>query len=218
MYADQTSSATTVWVVEDDFLFGETVEKLLEATSGIQCLMTFDSGEEALEVLERGDAPDVVLMDIGLTGMSGIECTRKFKAASPSTHIVILTVHEDDDKIFRAICAGATGYLLKPSSGPQIVSSIRAARDGEAPINPRIASKVLEMFTTYAVPKGDYGLTEREREILQYLVQGRTKKRIASDLFLSYHTVDMHVRNIYAKLQVHSRSRAVAKALKERLI
>src|SRR5690606_23869215 len=137
---------------------------------------------------------------------------------SPETRIVMLTVHEDNDRIFEALCAGASGYLLKPSSAAQIVEAVQAARAGGATINPQIASKVLDMFTRLAVPPADYGLTEREREVLHHLVDGCTKRRLAERLFLSPHTVDMHIRNIYAKLHVHSRSGAIAKALKERLV
>lgn len=208
----------TVWLVEDDALFRETVEKLLGGADGIACPHAFGTCEEALDALEHASAPEVVLMDIGLPGMSGIDGIRGVRARSPASHIVMLTVHEDNDRIFEALCAGASGYLLKPSSGPQIVEAVRAARRGGAPINPKIARKVLDLFTDLAVPRGDYGLTEREREVLECLVSGQTKQQIADDLFVSYHTVDMHVRNIYAKLHVHSRSGAVARALRERLI
>jgi len=218
MAASPPPDPISVWLVEDDPLFRETIEQLLTEADGVEQPLTFETCEAALEMCERGLAPEVVLMDISLPGMSGIEGIRRIKARSPTSHIVMLTVHEDNDKIFEAICAGASGYLLKPSSAEAIVEAVQAARHGGAPINPQIASKVLHMFTDLAVPKGDYGLTDREREVLEHLVAGRTKKRIAAQLHISYHTVDMHVRNIYAKLHVHSRSGAVAKALKERLI
>ncbi len=214
----ETDHAITVWIVEDDSLFRETVEKLLGEAAGIECRRAFASCEEVLHALDVGAAPEVVLMDISLPGMSGIEGLRRIQALSPTTHLVMLTVHEDNERIFEALCAGASGYLLKPSSAGQIIQAVRTARTGGAPINPQIASKVLDMFTDLAVPKGDYNLTDREREVLEHLIDGRTKKRIASELVVSYHTVDMHVRNIYAKLHVHSRSGAVAKALKERVV
>lgn len=212
------TDAITVWLVEDDPLFRESVQAVLDQAEGLDCNSAFERCEEALETLDETFAPEVILLDISLPGMSGIEGIRQFKALSPTTNLIMLTVHEDNEKIFEAICAGASGYLLKPSSAQAITDAVRAARTGGAPINPQIASKVLDMFTRLAVPKGDYGLTAREREILQHLVDGRTKKDIAEHLFLSYHTIDMHVRNIYAKLHVHSRSGAIAKALKERLI
>ena len=127
-------------------------------------------------------------------------------------------VHEDDDKIFAALCAGACGYLLKPASSEQIVAAVDTALHGGAPMNAVIARRVLGMFTQLARPRGDHGITEREREILQLLVAERSQKQIAQALELSPHTVDTHLRNIYAKLHVHSRSGAVAKAVQERLV
>ena len=212
------TEAITVWLVEDDPLFRETVQLLLHQAEGIDCAHAFSRCEDALALLDKTFAPEVVLMDISLPGMSGLEGMRRIKTLSPETHLIMLTVHEDNEKIFQAICAGASGYLLKPSSAPAITAAVRAARSGGAPINPQIASKVLDMFTRLAVPQADYGLTRREREILHHLVDGLTKKRIAETLHLSFHTIDMHLRNIYAKLHVHSRSGAITKALKERLL
>jgi DNA-binding NarL/FixJ family response regulator len=207
-----------VWIVEDDRHFRASVETLLGETEDITCTAAFEACEDALADAEARGGPDVVLLDIELPGMSGLHGIQRLKQLSPTTHVVMLTVHEDNDKIFRAICAGASGYLLKPSSAEQIVRAVRATRQGGAPINPQIASKVLGMFADMAVPKGDYDLTDREREVLQELAEGKTTQRIADEMDRSYHTVDMHVRNIYTKLHVHSRSGAVAKALKERLI
>lgn len=208
----------TAWVIEDDTFFRDTVALLLTEADGVAEPEAFGSCEDALAAFDALPPPEVVLMDVGLPGMSGIEGIRQLQERSPASHIVMLTVHEDSDRIFEALCAGASGYLLKPSSGPQIVAAVRAAREGGAPITPAIARKVLDLFTDLAVPRGRYGLTPREKEVLECLVGGRTKAQIADDLFVSFHTVDMHVRNIYAKLHVHSRSGAVAKALRERLI
>ena len=157
-------------------------------------------------------------MDLGLPGMSGQEGIKRIKALSPSTQVVVLTVYEDDEKIFEAICNGASGYLVKPSSGKKVIGAIRSVLRGGSPMNAHIARKVLAMFKYLARPSADYGLTEREREILGTLVDGHKQKEIAEKLFLSPHTIDTHVRNIYAKLHVHSQSAAVAKAVKERLI
>lgn len=212
------SDPVTVGLVEDDAYFCETVEDLLGGADDIVLQRTFSTCEAAIEAFEQGFSPEVVLMDIGLPGMSGIEGIRRLKALAPTAHVVMLTVHEDNDKIFEALCAGASGYLLKPSSKREIIAAVRAARRGGATINPQIAGKVLEMFSELAVPQGDYGLTDREREVLEELVAAKTKERIAEELHLSPHTVDTHVRNIYAKLHVHSRSGAVAKALKEGLL
>lgn len=209
---------THVWIVEDNAFLRDTVAELVEEQPDMHCTSAVSSCEEALQNLERGQVPHLVLMDLGLPGMDGIEGTGRIKAASPVSHVVVLSVHEDDDKVFEALCAGACGYLLKPASSEEIVRAIRTAVSGGAPMDAFIARKVLTMFTRYVRPQADYGLTEREREILDLLTREHTQKEIAAALFLSPHTVDTHLRNIYAKLQVHSRSGAVAKALKERLL
>jgi DNA-binding NarL/FixJ family response regulator len=140
---------------------------------------------------------------------------------APATHVVVLTVKEADDTVFDALCAGASGYLLKPATGDRIIEAVRTARIGGAPMNAFVARKVLDMFTGAARPRGstgDYGLTDREQEILRLLCEEQTQKEIAAKLFLSPHTVDTHLRNIYGKLHVRSRTGAVGKALRERLI
>lgn len=207
-----------VWVVEDDALFRETVVEVVAAAGDMEAPKAFGTGEEALEALQHEDAPDVVLMDLGLPGLSGLEGTRRIRKVSPTTDVVVLTVHEDTDKIFEAICAGASGYLLKPSTTGTILEAVRAAHRGEASITPKIARRVLDLFAHLAPPQGDYGLTRREQEVLHCMVEGMTKKEMAERLCISYFTIDRHLRNVYAKLHVHSRGSAVAKALKERLI
>jgi DNA-binding NarL/FixJ family response regulator len=150
--------------------------------------------------------------------MSGIEGIEKFKILFPSTYIVILTVYDDNDKVFNAICAGASGYLLKDSPSEKIISSIEEVLAGGAPMNMPIAHKVLEMFAQLKHKKSDYGLTEREKEILQHMVAGLTKQQIADKIFVSFHTVDSHLKHIYTKLQVNTRSGAVSKAYKEHIL
>ena len=202
-------------------MFRRAMASVLAVAPGMRCSVAVESCEEALEALEDGAVPDIVLMDIGLPGMSGIEGTRRIKSMSPATRIIMLTVHEENEKIFEAICAGASGYLLKPSSAEQIADAVRDVQRGAAPINAYIAGKMLTMFARLAEPQSateTYGLTAREREILQHLVEGLTIAQIAERLFVSYHTVDTHIRNIYGKLHVRKRSGAVAKAVKERLV
>jgi DNA-binding NarL/FixJ family response regulator len=150
--------------------------------------------------------------------MNGIDGTRELKARSREMLVIMLTVNQEEHAIFQAICAGASGYLLKAAPSERIVEAINDVLAGGAPITPQIARKVLEAFTKANTPKADYGLTEREREILQLLVDGLSKQRIAEKIFLSYHTIDFHLRNIYEKLHVHSKAGAVAKTLKERLL
>ncbi len=211
-------NSITIWVIEDDALFRTTLVSIVDAAEGLRCEFSFDSCEALLEKLEREFAPDVVLMDIGLPGIDGIEGVRRIKAISPATDILMLTIFEEDEKIFKAICAGANGYLLKSSPANDILSAIHEVLNGGAPMNAKIARRVLDMFSDFGTPKGDYGLTEREKDILRLMIDGLTKKVIADELFLSFHTIDTHIKNIYQKLQVHSKSGAVAKVLKERLL
>jgi len=208
----------SLWVIEDDPTYRETLIRLFETTDEIDCQQAFGTCEEALAYLEDEFAPEIVLTDIELPGMNGIKCADLISNISPVTRIIVLSVHQEDSKIFEALCSGASGYLLKPSSKEAIIQAVLSARDGGAPINPQIAEKVLDRFRELETSNGDYGLSVREKEILARLVEGDTKSTIAKSLFLSFHTVDMHVRNIYAKLHVHSRGGAVAKALRERLL
>lgn len=208
----------TVWIVEDHDLYRRTLATLIDEAPDMRCALAAATFEEALAALEADAPPDIVLMDIGLPGLSGIEGARLLRARSPISRVVMLTVHEEDDKIFDALCAGASGYLLKPASPERVVEAVREVQQGAAPINPYIARKMLALFGRLTTARNDYGLTDREKAILQLLVEGLTMPQIAAHLFLSYHTINSHVRNIYDKLHVHSRGSAVAKALKERLI
>jgi len=206
-----------VWIVEDSEDYRTTISDLLNSRPGLRCTRGFGSCEEMLAALNTDFAPEVVLMDIGLPGMPGTEGIQRLKSISPTTHVIVLTIHEDNDTIFRAICAGASGYLLKMAAVSKIFDAVEEVRGGGAAMNAQVARRVLNMFTQFNAPRWDYQLTDREKEILQLLVDGRKKSEIADTLFLSYHTIDTHIRNIYAKLHVNSRSDAVAKAIKERL-
>jgi DNA-binding NarL/FixJ family response regulator len=208
----------TLWIVEDHAAFRRTLVRVLNSEPDLQCPRDFDSCEKTLAALTRGDAPDLILLDVGLPGMSGLDGIRLFKARAPKSLIVILTVFEDDDKVFQAICAGAAGYLLKTSSVADITQAVRDALAGGSPMNPRIARRVLDMFSKLAPKQSNYGLSEREKEILQLMTTGLIKKEIADRLTLSIHTVDTYLRRIYEKLEVNTRTGAVAKALKEGLV
>ena len=207
-----------VWIVEDNPDYRDTVRELLDTDAGVRCEQAFSSGEALLDHLSGHFAPDVILVDIGLPGMSGIDVVRKVRGISPETRMVMLTIHEDNDRIFEAICAGASGYLLKTASPDRIRSAVREVVEGGAPMTPQIARRVLNFFSQLQAPHRDYDLTDREREVLAELIEGKTKKEIGKALFVSPHTVDTHLRNIYAKLHVHSRTEAVAKAIKENLV
>lgn len=209
---------STLWIVEDHASFRRTLVRLLATESDLQCPRDFDSCEKLLAALSESNAPDLILLDVGLPGMSGLDGIRLIKARAPKTLVVILTVFEDDDKVFQAICAGAAGYLLKTSSGADITQAVRDALAGGSPMNPRIARRVLDMFSKLAPKQRDYGLSDREKEILQLMTTGLIKKEIADRLSLSVHTVDTYLRRIYEKLEVNTRTGAVAKALKEGLV
>ncbi len=208
----------TLWIVEDHAAFRRTLVRVLNAETDLKCTRDFDSCEKLLAALANPDVPDLILLDVGLPGMSGIDGIRLIKERAPKALVVILTVFEDDDKVFQAICAGAAGYLLKTSSGADITQAVRDALAGGSPMNPRIARRVLEMFSKLAPKHNDYGLSEREKEILQLMTTGLIKKEIADKLTLSVHTVDTYLRRIYEKLAVNTRTGAVAKALKEGLV
>ena len=208
----------TLWITEDHAPFRRTMARLLGTEEGLQVTAQFDSCEALLKALDGSAKPDLLLLDVGLPGMSGLDALRLIKEKSPRTLVIILTVFEDDDKIFQAICAGASGYLLKTSTAVEIVQAVRDALGGGSPMNPRIARRVLTMFSKLAPKHNDYGLSEREKEVLQLMTTGLIKKEIADKAQLSIHTVDTYLRRIYEKLEVNTRTGAVAKALKEGLV
>ncbi len=211
-------SSAIIWITEDHAPFRRTIARVLGAEEGLACSAQFDSSEALLKALDGPVKPDLVLLDVGLPGMSGLEALRLIRQRAPKTLVVILTVFEDDDKIFQAVCAGAAGYLLKTSTAGEIVQGVRDAMGGGSPMNPRIARRVLEMFSKMAPKQSDYGLSEREKEILQFMTTGLIKKEIADKTGLSIHTVDTYLRRIYEKLEVNTRTGAVAMALKEGLV
>ena len=207
----------SVWIVDDNAGFAKNLAELINSNDRLECEGVFHACEPALERLESASPPDIMLMDIGLPGMNGIEGIRRVKILAPAVQVIMLTVFEDNDNIFHAISAGASGYLHKSATLDAIIASLQSILTGGVPMNPHIARKILDMFSRLSSAV-DYGLTEREKEVLQFLIDGLSKKTIADKLFVSFHTIDTHLRNIYAKLQVNSRSGAIAKALKEHLI
>jgi DNA-binding NarL/FixJ family response regulator len=208
-----------VIIIEDNELLRDSLKEAINKSSDINCNYTFSSGEAALDFIEKEElVPDIILLDIGLPGMNGIELIPELKRLTPSSKIIIITVHDDDENVFNAICAGASGYLLKDLSSDKIVASINEVMNGGAPMNSHIAKKVLNMFRSQNIKSDGYDLSEREKEILSLLVEGLSKKQIAEKKFLSHHTVDSHIRNIYVKLEVHTRGSAVSKAIREKLL
>jgi DNA-binding NarL/FixJ family response regulator len=211
------AAPASIWLIEDNAAFRTSVMRVLNQLPGLSCPYSFSSCEEGIKQLKRSQSPDVILLDVGLPGMDGLEGIGTIKTLAPKTHVIMLTVFDDQGKIFKAICSGASGYLLKGAQPEKIAEAIHEVLNGGAPINSRIARTVLEMFAQMAVPRKDYGLTSRENEVLELLVKGLTKKEIAAIVNVSYHTIDSHFRNIYTKLQVHTSSGAVAKAIQDRL-
>jgi DNA-binding NarL/FixJ family response regulator len=204
-----TSCEVTVWIVEDDRPYREALFASLDGVAGIRCERSFSSCEEALAAFSSGGAPDVVLMDINFgSGMNGIEGGKRIKVFSPSTSVIMLTNFDDDDDVFKAICAGADGYLIKNDSLDRTIASIEEVIHGGPPMNASIARKVMNLFQRFNAPK-DLGLTSREHEILQCLSEGLTKKSTAERLCISQGTVNSHAKNIYKKLKVHTMSEAV---------
>jgi len=207
-----------VAVVEDSRDLRSAMTFILGSAPNCHCIGAFERAEDLIERL-GSLTPDVILMDIGLPGMTGIEATRRIKENHPDAEIIILSVFEDDNNIFEAICAGASGYVTKPVMPQRLLDAIDETYAVGTPMSPHIARKVLTLFKNHVPPKrSDYQLTERELEVLESLVKGHDFKEIAEDLIVSVFTVRAHIRNIYEKLHVHSKSQAVAKALRERLI
>ena len=174
---------------------------------------------EAALVRLGDDKPDVILTDIGLPGMSGIEGTSIMRKQFPDVPILALTVYDNDTHVFDALCAGATGYLLKNTAPARLLESIKEAADGGSPMSPEVARRVVNLFREFRPPEhASYRLTSQETELLKLLIEGHYKKTAAREMGISTNTVSFHLKNIYLKLQVHSKTEAVAKALRERLI
>jgi len=205
-------------IVEDMRDIREGLSTLINFTDGFTCTGAYRSMEDAIQRLPN-QLPDVLLSDIGLPGMSGIEGIRILKEQYPQMTVLMLTVYDDDDRIFDAICAGASGYLLKRTPPAKLLENIREAVSGGAPMSPEVAMRVIKLFREVRPPERvDYDLTPHETRLLKLLVEGHNYTTAAEELKVSYNTIKFHMRHIYEKLQVHSKSEAVAKALQNRLV
>jgi DNA-binding NarL/FixJ family response regulator len=204
----------TVSIVEDNDKLRATLARVLDRAEGFRCLSQYGSAEEALKGLPQ-DRPNVVLMDINLPGMNGVECVRQLKLVFPQTQIVMLTVYEDTENIFNALAAGATGYLLKRTSQAELLEAIAEVHRGGSPMTTHIARKVVQSLQKPPNPRQpDVDLSPREQEVLDCLAKGFLYKEIAEKLGISYETVHTYIRRIYEKLQVRTRTEAVAKFLR----
>jgi len=214
MTATQT---TKVAIVEDLREIREGLGRLIGATPGYRCTGIYGSMEEALEKIPY-NLPDIVLSDIGLPGIDGIEGIRILKERHPELLILMLTVYDDNERIFDALCAGACGYLLKKTPSTKLIDCLKEASEGGSPMSPEVARRVITLFREVRPPaRVDYELTPHETRLLRMLVEGHSYKTAAAELNVSVNTVKFHLRHIYEKLQVHTKSEAVAKALRHGL-
>ena len=205
-----------VVIVEDDQLLRENLRMLLSGEPGIAVKGAYGSAEEALSAVRKA-APDVMLVDLGLPGMSGVELIKKIKEQSPGTDIMTHTVFEDRETVFSAIKAGASGYILKGSTPREIIEALNNLHQGGAPMSPKIARKVIQEFQDESISE-QYLLSNREREIVKEIEKGLSYKEIAERFHISPHTVHAHIKNIYEKLQAKDRQEALVKARKKGII
>ena len=206
--------AITVSIVEDNEQLRGTLARVINRAEGFRCLSQYPDAEAAVEALPR-DRPDVVLMDINLPGMNGVECVRRLKQLAPDSQVIMLTVYEDTENIFNALAAGASGYLLKRTPRAEVLDAIREVYQGGSPMTTHIARKVVQSFQqTGASSQPSEGLSPREQEVLDCLSKGFLYKEIAEKLGIGYETVHTYIRRIYEKLQVRTRTEAVAKFLR----
>jgi len=205
-------------VVEDMRDIREGLTTLINFTEGFDCTGSYRSMEEAIPKISAR-VPDVLLSDIGLPGMDGIEGIKILKDKYPQMTVLMLTIYDDDERIFDALCAGASGYLLKRTPPAQLMENIRDAASGGGPMSPEVASRVIKLFRDIRPPeKVEYDLTPHETRLLKLLVDGHNYTTAAEELGVSFNTIKFHMRHIYEKLQVHSKSEAVAKALQDRIV
>jgi len=214
----QGESLIKVAIIEDRREIRDGLAMLISGTDGFKCTGTYRSMEDALPRIGT-DLPDVALCDIGLPGMSGIEGMRILKERFPNLLLLMLTIYDDDERIFNALCAGACGYLLKKTPPAKLLEGLREAVEGGSPMSPEVARRVIALFRDIRPPeRADYELTPHETRLLKLLVEGHNYKTAALELNVSINTISFHMRHIYEKLQVHSKSEAVAKALRDRLV
>lgn len=212
------SEQIRVTLIEDERDVREGLTVLINGSPGFRCIDSFRTMEDALHSIGQR-IPDVVLTDIGLPGMSGIEGTKIIKEQYPNLPVVALTVYDDDEDIFAALCAGASGYLLKNTTPVRLLESLKEVASGGAPMSPTVAHRVIKLFREFRPAEtATHDLTGQETQLLKLIIDGHTYKTAATKLDITVRTVSFHLQNVYQKLQVHSKSEAVAKALREHLV
>lgn len=208
-----------IWILEDHKHFAKQLSRMINGEEDMECEKSFSQPDDLMSEINYGSKlPDLMLFDVGLPGKDGIATLLDVRAKAPNQKIVILTSFDDREKVYRAICSGASGYLLKTADPDDIIHGIREVMGGAAPLSGPIASMILEGFAKLGPIEETEPLTNRESEVLQAMAKGMIKKEIAELLDISLHTVDMHLRGVYRKLHVRTQTEAVSKALRKGLI
>jgi DNA-binding NarL/FixJ family response regulator len=218
MIAEATKT-TTIWILEDHEVFAKQIRRLIGAEDDMTCPHHFASASDLYDKLKfTNERPDILLLDLGLPRRDGLEVLKDIRSIMPDVKVLILTSFDDREKVYRAICNGASGYLLKTSDPDDILNGIRDVIHGASALSSPIAKMILEGFSRYGPVEHVEPLTSREEDVLRYLVKGLIKKEIAEKLSISQHTVDMHLRSVYRKLHVRSQTEAVSKALRQGIV
>jgi DNA-binding NarL/FixJ family response regulator len=208
-----------IWILEDHEAFAKQVRRMLNAEEDMECPHHFNHPDDLFDKLRfSNERPDIMLLDLGLPRRDGLEVLGELRAALPNVKVVILSAFDDRERVYRAICNGAAGYLLKTADPDEIISGIREVINGAAALSGSLAKMILQGFANHGPVQQIEQLTAREEDVLRYLVRGLIKKEIAEELSISQHTVDMHLRAVYRKLQVRSQTEAVSKALRQGIV
>jgi DNA-binding NarL/FixJ family response regulator len=215
----EATTVTRIWILEDHEIFARQIRRLLGGEEDLSCDHSFTSPADLFDKLRfTNERPDLLLLDLGLPRRDGLDVLSDIRRVLPEVKVLILTASDDRDKVYRAICNGASGYLLKTADPDEIISGIRDVIQGTSALSSPIAKMILEGFSRYGPVEHIEPLTAREEDVLRYLVRGLIKKEIADELAISQHTVDMHLRSVYRKLHVRSQTEAVSKALRQGIV
>ena len=215
----EATTVTRIWILEDHEIFARQIRRLLAGEEDMSCDQSFNSPADLFDKLRfTNERPDLLLLDLGMPRRDGLDVLSDIRRVLPEVKVLILTASDDRDKVYRAICNGASGYLLKTADPDEILSGIRDVIQGTSALSSPIAKMILEGFSRYGPVEHIEPLTAREEDVLRYLVKGLIKKEIADELSISQHTVDMHLRSVYRKLHVRSQTEAVSKALRQGIV
>lgn len=215
----EATTLTNIWIVEDHEVFARQVRRLIDSEPDLRCDHHFSNAADLYDKLKfTNERPDLLLLDLGLPRRDGLEVLSDIRTILPDVKVLILTASDDREKVYQAICNGASGYLLKTADPDELLSGIRDVVHGASALSSPIAKMILEGFARYGPVEKIEPLTTREEDVLHHLVKGLIKKEIAEQLSISQHTVDMHLRSVYRKLHVRSQTEAVAKAIRRGLV